>query len=96
VEDVGPAVLDLDEADEYLAGDLHERLAEDPRVAELGLDVMVDGRLIRVEGEVATDARRRAVADVLAEAVPGRPVRNEVTITDRDACGEVPSRVESI
>ncbi|WP_232291672.1 BON domain-containing protein [Frankia sp. QA3] len=88
--------LDLAEADEYLAGELHERLAEDPRVAELGLEVVVaDGRIL-VEGEVATDARRRAVADVLAEAAPGRPVRNEVTITGHATAADEPANVETI
>ncbi|WP_041938750.1 BON domain-containing protein [Frankia sp. AvcI1] len=88
--------LDLTEADEYLAGELHERLAEDPRVAELGLEVVVvDGRIL-VEGEVATDARRRAVAEVLAEAAPGRLVRNEVTITGRATAVDETARVETI
>nr|WP_163553447.1 BON domain-containing protein [Candidatus Frankia alpina] len=90
--------MDLAEADEYLAGELHDRLAEDPRVAELGLEVVVaDGRIL-VEGEVATDGRRRAVADVLAEAVPGRPVRNEVTVTvtGRATVADEPASVETI
>ncbi|WP_207568737.1 BON domain-containing protein, partial [Frankia casuarinae] len=92
----GYGALNLTEADEYLAGDLHERLAEDPRVAELGLEVVVDGQQILVEGEVATDARRRAVADVLAEALPGRLVSNEVTIADRGMPTEAPPNVETI
>ncbi|WP_261570410.1 BON domain-containing protein [Frankia gtarii] len=88
--------MDLAEADEYLAGELHDRLAEDPRVAELGLEVMVaDGRIL-VEGEVATDVRRRAVADVLTEAAPGRPVRNEVTVTGRVTVADEPASVETI
>ncbi|WP_308205038.1 BON domain-containing protein [Frankia tisae] len=90
------AEMDLAEADEYLAGELHDRLAEDPRVAELGLEVVVaDGRIL-VEGEVATDVRRRAVADVLAEAAPGRPVRNEVTVTGRATVADEPASVETI
>lgn len=87
--------LDLDEAAEYLAGDLHERLAEDPRVAELGLDVDVDGSRITVRGEVATEMRRRAVDDVIAEAVPGRPVRNDVRVSARSA-RKTPSTMESL
>lgn len=75
--------LDLTEADEYLAGDLHELLAADPRVAELGLDVVVREGCVLVVGEVATDARRLAVTEVITEAVPGRPVRNEVTLVRR-------------
>ncbi|WP_339325614.1 BON domain-containing protein [Frankia torreyi] len=88
--------LDLAEADEYLAGELHERLAEDPRVAELGLEVAVADGCILVEGEVATDDRRRAVADVLAEAVPGRLVRNEVTVIGRATAADGTTKVETI
>ncbi len=87
--------VDPTEADEYLAGDLHELLAEDPRVAELGLDVAVREGYILVEGEVATDARRQAVAQVIAEAAPGRPVRNDITITGRTTA-DGPANVETI
>ncbi|WP_230202789.1 nucleotidyltransferase family protein [Parafrankia discariae] len=85
-------VLDVNEPAEYLAGDLHERLAEDPRVAELGLDVAVGPEGITVRGEVATEGRRRAVDAVLADAVPGRPVRNDVVVSKRDS----PSTMESV
>ncbi|WP_308204699.1 BON domain-containing protein [Frankia sp. R82] len=77
------AGADVTEADEYLAGDLHELLAEDPRVAELGLEVSVREGVILVVGEVATAARRRAVTEVLREAAAGRPVHNEVAVTDQ-------------
>ncbi|WP_308222471.1 BON domain-containing protein [Frankia sp. AgB32] len=87
--------VDPAEADEYLAGDLHELLAEDPRVAELGLEVAVREGYVLVEGEVATDARRRAVAQVIAEAAPGHPVRNDVTITGRTTA-DGPANVETI
>ncbi|WP_243407219.1 BON domain-containing protein [Frankia canadensis] len=79
------ACLDLTEADEYLAGDLHELLAADPRVAELGLEVVLREGCVLVVGEVATDARRQAVTEVVAEALPGRAVRNEVTLIYRGA-----------
>ncbi|WP_248841078.1 BON domain-containing protein [Frankia sp. AgKG'84/4] len=93
-----PAVrlaVDPTEADEYLAGDLHELLAEDPRVAELGLEVAVREGYILVAGEVATDARRRAAAQVITEAAPGRPVRNDITITGRTTA-DGPANVETI
>jgi len=77
--------IDSRKAAEYLAGDLHELLGEDPRVAELGLVVLVDGGRITVRGEVATDERRRAVDSVLAEAAPGHPVYNDVRVTGRHA-----------
>ncbi|WP_374122111.1 BON domain-containing protein [Frankia sp. AiPa1] len=81
--DLTPAAEHVAEADEYLAGDLHELLAEDPRVAELGLEVVVRNGKILVVGEVATDARRRAVTQVLSEAAAGRVVHNEVAVTDQ-------------
>ncbi|MBE3203438.1 phospholipid-binding protein [Parafrankia irregularis] len=79
-----PAGLDVTEPAEYLAGDLHERLAEDPRVAELGLEVAVGPEGVTVRGEVATEARRHRLDAVLAELVPDRPIRNEVTVSHRE------------
>ncbi|MCK9899221.1 phospholipid-binding protein [Parafrankia colletiae] len=84
--------LDVTEPAEYLAGELRERLAEDPRVAELGLEVAVASDAVIVRGEVALETRRTAVDIVLAEIVPDRPIRNQVTVSQQ----EFPPTVESV
>ena len=66
--------------DEYFAGDLRERLAVDNRVAELGLDVAAEGDEVTIAGVVDSEQRRRAVAEVVAEAAPGVHVYNDVTV----------------
>ncbi|WP_018639133.1 hypothetical protein [Parafrankia elaeagni] len=84
--------LDVTEPAEYLAGELRERLAEDPRVAELGLEVAVASDAVIVRGEVAMETRRTAVDIVLAEIVPDRPIRNQVTVSQQES----PPTVESV
>lgn len=66
--------------DRYLAVHLHEVLLADPRVGEQDLEVEVVGSIIRVSGTVATEARRRAIADVVIENVPDRSVANDATV----------------
>jgi len=59
---------------------VHEALAEDPRTAELEVDVALrDGELV-LTGVVATDARREALTEVARDVVPNRPVRNLATV----------------
>jgi hypothetical protein len=65
-----------DVPDEYLIAHAAEALAEDPRTAELELDIAVDGPEVVVTGTVATPERQAAVGDVLAKALPGREIRN--------------------
>jgi predicted nucleotidyltransferase len=65
-----------DEPDEYLIGHAHDALVADPRTAELELDVAVDGDVVVLSGVVATPERQAAVAEVVAQALPDREVRN--------------------
>ena len=71
-----------DEPVEYVAEHLREALASDPRVSELGLDVLIRGGELHVVGTVSTEERRRAVGDVAREIAPGATVRNETTVID--------------
>ena len=77
-----------DDLPEHLAADLRELLAEDPRVSEQGLHVRVEDDCVTVAGVVATEARRAAVEQLLAERVPGRRIDNRVTVVDT---GEPPA-----
>lgn len=68
------------EPDEYVAQHLRDALAQDPRVSELGLDVVVRGGALHVTGVVSTARRQAAVADVAAEVAPEWTVVNDTTV----------------
>lgn len=69
---------------EYMGQHLSEVLAQDPRVGELGLKVVVDAGGATATGTVTTEARRQAVATVISEVMPGAQVKNDVRVTPRD------------
>jgi hypothetical protein len=59
---------------------LRQLLATDPRVLEQELDVtLLDDRVV-VAGVVATEERRRAVCEVLAEAVADMPIEDRIEV----------------
>lgn len=64
----------------YLVGRVQERLAHDPRTAELEVDVGLDRDVVVLSGNVATPQRREALVDVVAAVLPGQPVRNLTTV----------------
>jgi hypothetical protein len=68
--------------DPYLAERVRDALAHDPRVGELGVDVVVDGETVTLSGTVASSESREAVADVARELLPERRVRNETSTVD--------------
>jgi hypothetical protein len=65
----------------YLVGRIREALACDGRVSELEIDITIAGRRIFLAGEVATEGRRLAVAEVARDAAPGYDIVNEVDVT---------------
>ncbi|HEX6418808.1 MAG TPA: BON domain-containing protein [Acidimicrobiales bacterium] len=65
---------------EYVAEHVRHALTTDARVHEQGLDVAVIGDVVVVRGTVATAALRDAVAEVVAEQVPGAEVVNDVDV----------------
>jgi osmotically-inducible protein OsmY len=67
---------------QYLVGKLQEALASDTRVNAQDIRVVVTGGRIHLLGEVCTAQRRAAVDAVVAEVLPGIPVRNELTLID--------------
>ncbi len=69
-----------DEPTAYREEDLRRALATDPRVNELELSVRVLGDRVVVSGVVATEERRAAVGDVLAELVPDLAVDNRSSV----------------
>jgi osmotically-inducible protein OsmY len=67
---------------QYLVGKLQEALAADTRVNAQDIRVVVTGGRIHLIGQVPTASRRDAVNQVVAEVLPGIPVRNELTILE--------------
>jgi osmotically-inducible protein OsmY len=67
---------------QYLVGKLQHALATDRRVNMLDVKVTVRGGKIHLTGEVTTEERRRAVAEVVAEMLPGAEVRNEMSVME--------------
>lgn len=65
---------------QYLVGKLQQALAADLRVNMLDVKVMVFSDKIHLTGQVSTEERRRAVAEVVAELLPEVEVRNELTV----------------
>ncbi len=68
--------------DTYVAGQIERALHSDPRTHELGIRVEVSDDDVILRGEVASDDRRRLVAQVAEERAPGLGVRNEVSVTE--------------
>ena len=66
----------------YLAGQLERALHADPRTHELGIRVEVNDDDVVLHGQVASDDRRRLVAQVAMEQAPLLTVRNEVSVTE--------------
>lgn len=67
--------------DTYVAGQIERALHGDPRTHELGIRVEVNGADVVLRGEVASEERRRLVAQVAAEQAPGLTIRNKVSTT---------------
>lgn len=68
------------EPEEYVGQHLREALAQDSRVSELGLDVVIRAGVLHITGTVSTEERRAAVAAVAAELAPDWSVVNETTV----------------
>lgn len=68
--------------DTYIAGQIERALHADPRTHELGVRVEVDHDDVVLRGEVASEERRRLIAQVAEEQVPGLAIRNAVSVTE--------------
>jgi BON domain-containing protein len=68
--------------DTYVAGQLERALHADPRTHALGIRVEVSDDDVVLYGQVASDERRRLVAQVAEEQAPLLTIRNEVSVTE--------------
>ncbi|MBL1074138.1 nucleotidyltransferase [Nocardia sp. 2] len=69
---------------QYLVANLRRAFAEDPRTAELGVQVTLRGDVVVLSGEVASIARRRQLELVVREQAPKLRVHNDVRVTPPD------------
>jgi len=54
-------------------------LADDPRLGQLDVSITLRGQRALLTGHVVTEDRRRLVADVVAEHLPGYDIDNATT-----------------
>jgi osmotically-inducible protein OsmY len=69
-------------ADAYVAERIRTALAQDPRVNELGIHVVIVGGRAIVSGSVATVGRRDAITTIVHEQFPDLGLQNDVTVQD--------------
>ena len=69
-------------ADAYLAERIRTALAQDARVNELGLQIVIVGGRAFVTGSVATPERKDGIASVFQERFPALGLQNDVTVQD--------------
>jgi hypothetical protein len=74
---------------EYSEAHLVEALATDGRTSALGIEVSIRGREVFLSGEVGTPERKRAVAEVVGEMLPGYTIHNDTSASDFPAPAEV-------
>jgi osmotically-inducible protein OsmY len=74
--------------DAYTAAHVHEALAQDPRVGELGIGVEISDGLVTLQGVVPTEERREAIEDVVRELLPEHEIRNRVSVEELREAGE--------
>ena len=70
----------MSEAPQYVVARVQEALAQDPRVAELHVDVAVAGSGIFVTGEVPTSERHDAISEILHSGFPDFDHHNHTTV----------------
>jgi osmotically-inducible protein OsmY len=63
-----------------LAARIKDRLAEDARTVELGIDVDIHDDLVVLRGQVATARRRALIEAVAREAASGLRIANDVIV----------------
>lgn len=67
---------------QYLAGHIHEALAQDPRVNQLDLNVSIANGRVFISGDVPTAERQAAITEVVADMCAEYTVCNETTVTE--------------
>jgi hypothetical protein len=61
---------------------VEQALAQDPAVAELGLQVLATGNTMVISGTVATAERQRAACELVRRLLPDVDVRDNIKVTN--------------
>jgi osmotically-inducible protein OsmY len=77
----------------YVAAHIHEALAEDPRVAEPGIEVTVAGDRVFLTGTVMTATQREAAGELTRSLVDGLEICNDLEVLDGDPQHGEPERL---
>ena len=77
-----------EEPKQYVIERVHRALAEDPRVSALDVEVTLAGGRVFLTGDVATQARKDAISEVVRELLPDHEVCNETTVASYAPAGE--------
>jgi hypothetical protein len=72
-------------SEQHVEGDIQRLLAEDERIAELGVDVHCEDGVIVLRGQVNSAERRDRIADAVRQLVPSMDVRCEIDVLDAPA-----------
>jgi hypothetical protein len=80
------------EPPEYRAGRLHDAIATEPDLYELGVDVQVSGATVVLSGSASSPAQRDAVGDLVGRLAPDLAVVNDIEVPST----EPPQKVEEL
>ena len=69
-------------SDLYLAEHLREALEQNPRVAELGIDVEIAGGVVVLSGSMTSPEQQEAAIAIARAFLPQYQVRVETTVAD--------------
>ncbi|MBN6041346.1 BON domain-containing protein [Amycolatopsis sp. 195334CR] len=83
--------MNTEDVPQYSAARLRRALAEDERTTELGVRVDIRADHVHLSGEVACEARRAELEQVVHEHAPNLRVHNDLRVS---AVGEPASREE--
>ncbi len=86
---IGGEVMAQDSGDEvlpqYLVANLRRAFAEDPRTAELGVQVTIRGAVVVLCGEVGSEQQRSDLEDIVREHAPKLRIHNDIRVTSTQA-----------
>lgn len=74
--------MTTENAPHRLAARIKDRLAEDARTVEFGIDVDIRDDVIVLRGQVATARRRALIEAVARESASGLRIANDVTVVE--------------
>ncbi|MGQ4600754.1 BON domain-containing protein [Nocardia sp. R6R-6] len=69
------------EQPQYIVAHLRRALAEDPRTAELGVQVTIRGDVVVLGGEVSSEERKQQMETIVREQLPHARIHNDVHVT---------------